>query len=56
MDKKEKQSPAKVHEELKGFDIKISPFGELRSNVSVDKINDFLDKNVLDKKLSEEEE
>ena len=49
---------AKVHEKLEGFDIKINPFGEMNSNISVDKLNDFLNENVEDKKLihlSEEE-
>jgi hypothetical protein len=41
----------RVHEELFGFDIKINAFGELSSNVSIDKLNLFLNKNLEDKKL-----
>lgn len=51
---KTKGSP-EVHEELKGFEIKINEFGELESNLQIDKINDFLNKhrdkhNDIDKK------
>ena len=53
--KKPKKGKPEVHEELKGFDIKINEFGEIVSNFSVDKINEFLDENVEDKKLKEKE-
>jgi len=49
---KKKGKPA-VHDELRGFDIKINSFGELQSNFEVDKLNDFLNENVDDKKLNE---
>lgn len=48
MNQKEK---AEVHEELEGFDIKIDPFGKMESNFSIDRLNDFLDEKVEDKKL-----
>ena len=48
--KKEKKKP-KVNPELEGFDIKINTFGEITSTMDIDKINEFLDKNVEDKKL-----
>lgn len=51
--KKNKKGNPEVHDDLKGFNIKINEFGEIVSNVSVDKLNDFLDKNVDDKKLRE---
>lgn len=51
--KGKKDKPAKVHEELEGFDIKINPFGEVVSNLNIEKINKFLDKNVEDKKLKD---
>jgi hypothetical protein len=52
-----KQGPkAKVHQELSGFEITINEFGEIRSNMKVEKINEFLDRNVEDKKLIEKEE
>lgn len=48
---KKKGDPT-VHEELTGFDIKIDKFGQMRSNFDIDKLNNFLDENVDDKKLS----
>lgn len=48
--KKERESP-KVNKQLDGFDIKINSFGEIVTSYDLDKINDFLDKNVEDKKL-----
>lgn len=56
--KLKKEGLAKVHENLEGFDIKINEFGGMDSNLSIDRLNTFLDKNVSDKKLqllSEEE-
>ncbi len=53
--KEEKESP-KVHDELSGFDIKINEFGEIKTNLNIDKLNRFLDENVEDKKLLEKEE
>ena len=53
--KKNKQRP-KVHQELSGFDIRINPFGEIISSIDIDKINEFLDDNVEDKKLTDREE
>lgn len=52
---KKKGKPA-VHEDLSGFDIKINSFGELQSNMKIDAINDFLNENVVDKKINESEE
>ena len=49
--KKPKEGKPEVHEELKGFDIRINEFGEIIANFEVDKINEFLDENVDDKKL-----
>jgi hypothetical protein len=40
-----------VHKDLDGMNITINSFGELSSTVSIDRINDFLNKNVEDKKL-----
>ena len=44
------QSP-KVNPELEGFNITIDTFGEIRNNFDIDKINEFLNKNIDDKKL-----
>ncbi|QMU31002.1 hypothetical protein [Adhaeribacter radiodurans] len=49
--KKSTEKKARVHKDLEGFEIKINPLGEISSNYDIDRINDFLDKNVRDKKL-----
>ncbi|HYG04386.1 MAG TPA: hypothetical protein VD927_18190 [Chryseosolibacter sp.] len=54
--KKENKAKPKVHKELHGFDVSIDSFGEIRSNMDIEKINDFLNKNVDDKKLAERED
>ncbi|GAA4399455.1 hypothetical protein GCM10023187_11300 [Nibrella viscosa] len=41
----------KVHKELEGFDIQINSFGEITTSFEIDKINQFLNKTVDDKKL-----
>jgi hypothetical protein len=45
------EKKAKVHPELEGFEIKINPLGDITSNFNIDQLNDFLDRNVRDKKL-----
>lgn len=47
----EKKSSVRVSQRLQDFDIFINSFGEIISNYDVDKINNFLNKNVEDKKL-----
>lgn len=49
--KDESQELPKVHKDLEGFDIKINSFGEIQMSYDIEKINQFLDKNVDDKKL-----
>jgi hypothetical protein len=61
MSKKEKKSAKakakpKVHQQLQGFEISINQFGEIKSNMNVEKINEFLNENVDDKKLLERDE
>ena len=41
----------KVHKDLEGFDITIDSFGEIKSSIDIEKINQFLNDNVDDKKL-----
>lgn len=53
--KKNKPKP-RVHKELQGFDISIDSFGEIKSNMNIEKINAFLNENVDDKKLAERED
>jgi len=54
--KKPQKGKPEVHDDLKGFDIKINEFGEIVSNIKVDKLNEFLDENVEDKKLVDRED
>ena len=53
MAKKKVNKKPKVHKELEGFDIKINEIGEVESNIPIDKLNKFLDKNVKDKKFKD---
>ena len=56
-DKKSKIKPKpKVHKDLQGLDIVIDQFGEIKANMNIEKLNDFLDKNVDDKKLAERDD
>lgn len=40
-----------INPELVGFDIKINEFGEIVSTIEIGKLNEFLDRNVDDKKF-----
>ncbi len=40
-----------LHEELEGFDVRINSFGEIQANYNIDKLNEFLNENVEDKKI-----
>jgi hypothetical protein len=53
--KKPKQKP-KVHKDLSGYQVSIDSFGEIKSSMNIEKINEFLNKNVDDKKLAERED
>ena len=54
-EKKPKKS-AKKKTQIDKFDMGINEFGELTTTINLDKINDFLNENVADKKLTEKEE
>lgn len=54
--KKSDQKKPAVHDELDGMNVQINSFGEVISNIDIDKINKFLDENVEDKKLQEKAE
>ena len=45
------KSIPKVNKELEGFEIDVNKFGEIHSNIDIQKINEFLDRNLNDKKL-----
>lgn len=51
-----KSEHPKVNEELDGFNLKVDSFGEIQSSMSIDKINEFLNKNVEDKKLKDRDD
>ncbi|MGI9543557.1 MAG: hypothetical protein ACR2MX_09875 [Cyclobacteriaceae bacterium] len=53
--KKSKEKPT-VNPELEGFDIEIDRFGEIKSNFNIDRINEFLNQHVDDKKLRDRED
>ena len=55
IDPKKKKKP-RVHKDLQGFEVSINQFGELNANMNIEKINEFLDKNVDDKKLAERDD
>jgi len=50
-EKKPTKLKPRVHSELSGFEISIDSFGELKSNMAIEKLNEFLNNNVEDKKL-----
>lgn len=51
MANEKKRKKSKVNPELDGLNVEIDTFGEIKFNYNIDKINEFLDKNVDDKKL-----
>lgn len=56
MAKKKKRKIVKkpnVSDELKGLDFTINTLGEIKSTYDIDKINEFLNSHVEDKKLVE---
>ena len=55
-EKPENKQKPKVHKDLQGFEVSIDQFGEIRSNMNIEKINEFLNTNVDDKKLAERED
>jgi len=51
MAKKTEEAKPKLNPNLQGFDIRINSFGEIVPNWDLSRLNEFLDKNVPDKKL-----
>jgi len=51
--KKKRKVNLKANPQLPGFDIKINSFGEIQSNYEIDDVNEFLDRNLEDKKLKD---
>ena len=48
--KNKKRSDRQVHEELKGLNLQINTFGEIQSSLEIERINQFLDKHLGEKK------
>ena len=53
---KKNQEKAKVHKDLDGLNLSVDSFGEISSNMPIDQINKFLNKNVEDKKLRDRDD
>lgn len=51
--KKSKTGKPQLHKELEGFEMSINEFGEIKSTMDVDKVNEFLNRHVDDKKFHE---
>ena len=51
-----KKKKPRVHKDLQGFEVSVNQFGELNASMSIDKINEFPNKNVEDKKLIDRDE
>jgi hypothetical protein len=45
-----------MHPELDGFELSINQFGEIKTNMDLSKINEFLNRNVEDKKFKERDD
>ncbi|UXP33088.1 hypothetical protein N6H18_03850 [Reichenbachiella agarivorans] len=53
--KKKKATQPKVNSALKGFELNIDSFGEIKSSMNIDELNQFLNEHVEDKKLKDRE-
>lgn len=51
-----KKDKARVHKDLDGLDLSVDSFGEISSNMPIEKLNKFLNRNVEDKKLKDRED
>lgn len=49
--KRKVKKKLEVNPELEGLDVNIDELGQIRSTLDIDKINDFLNHTVEDKKL-----
>jgi hypothetical protein len=55
-DKPPKKKKPRVHSKLDGFEVSVNQFGELQSSMPIERLNEFLNENVEDKKLAERED
>ena len=56
MSNKKKLVKPSVNEKLGGFEVSVNSLGEINSTLDIDKINQFLNENVEDKKLTDRKE
>ncbi|KYG77421.1 MULTISPECIES: hypothetical protein [Roseivirga] len=56
MAKKKTDEKPKVAKELDGLELNIDSFGEIQKSLPIDKINEFLNKKVDDKKLRDRDD
>lgn len=56
MRSRQQPKKAKVHSDLGEFNLEISNFGEITGSMDIDKINEFLNVNLEDKKLENRED
>ena len=54
--KKTNQNKPDINKDLDGFNIEINEFGEITTNMEIDKLNSFLNDNLEDKKLKDSKE
>jgi len=54
--KNQKKVKPKVNSKLEGFEVRIDRFGKITSTFEIDRINEFLDEEVEDKKLVDRKE
>ena len=54
--KKTNQDKPDINKDLDGFNIEINEFGEITTNMEIDKLNSFLNDNLEDKKLKDSKE
>jgi len=54
--KKSKTGKPQLHKELEGFEMSVNEFGEIKSTMPIDKLNEFLNRNVDDKKFKERDD
>ena len=54
--KKSKTGKPELHQELEGFEISVNEFGEIKSTMPIEKVNEFLNRHVDDKKFKERDD
>ena len=54
--KKLKTGKPQLHKELEGFEMSINEFGEIKRTMDVERVNEFLNRNVDDKKFLERDD